>query len=195
MPDSPRTPHPLPAIVGAAVLLSSTALTIPAEGFASRPYWDPAHIRTYCIGETKNVQERTYSKQECEILLEQRMASDYAPAIERCAPAVRADRRVKIFAALLDAAYNAGAGAVCASPMVKQIRLGNLIAGCGDVFHHAGGFYGWRDTAHYRGPPHPAAAMLRAGWAWTGKEWVKRLGGLVTRRDSEARLCYQGAVA
>lgn len=172
--------------VGSAVLLATSALTATSEGFASRPYWDPAHIRTYCFGETTHVQERRYSQGECEILLEQRMARDYAPAIERCAPAIVNDRRVKIFAALLDASYNAGTGAVCSSPMVARIRASDLAGGCA-------AFEGWRDTATYRGPREPAQAMLAHGWTWNGSRWRKRLPGLVTRRRREAQLCMEGA--
>lgn len=183
-----RAPAIAGGVVGAAVLLASTALTIPSEGFASRPYWDPAHIRTYCNGETKNVQERTYSKGECEILLKQRLARDYAPAIERCAPTIANDRRLKIFAALLDASYNAGTAAVCSSPMVAAIRAGELAGGCN-------AFRGWFTTARYRGKPEPAAAMRAHGWTWSGGAWRKQLPGLVTRRKREARLCIEGALA
>lgn len=181
--------------VGLAVLLATSSLTVPSEGFAAKPYWDPAHIRSYCMGETQHVQERTYSKAECEILLEQRMGRDYAPAIERCAPAIDNTRRVKIFAALLDAAYNAGTGAVCKSPMVARIRAGDFMGACGSPTRKVGGFYGWFTTARYRGKPMPAAAMIRSGWHWNGKAWVKQLAGLVARRDREAKLCMQGATA
>lgn len=183
--------------VGAAVLLATTVLTAPSEGLKLKPYWDPAHIRTVCLGETKGVQERAYSKAECEILLERRMAADYAPAVERCAPKVANDRRVKIFAALLDAAYNAGTGAMCASPMVAKIGAGELVAACGafTARYRAGPLltHGWYVTARYRGRPQPASAMLHAGWHWTGRSWIKELAGLVARRAKEATLCLQGA--
>jgi lysozyme len=195
----PKTPPKAPAFVAAAVLLATTALTIPSEGTRLRPYWDPAHIRTVCNGETKGVQERAYSAAECQILLEQRMARDYAPAIERCAPQVANDRRLKIFAALLDASYNAGTAAVCSSPMVARIKAGDLAGACGAFTAkiRVGPIVadGWFVTARYRGKPQPAHAMSRAGWHWTGKSWIKQLGGLVTRRGKEARLCLQGATA
>lgn len=169
-PTAPATKRRA-AIAGAAVLLATTALTVQSEGFAAKPYWDPAHIRTYCFGETEHVQERAHSKSECEILLEHRMAADYAPPLERCLPQLVDERRVKVFAAFLDAAYNAGPGAVCSSRMAASIRADRWGAACA-------GFYGWRATATDRR---------------TGRR--VQLKGLELRREREAMLCFQGVEA
>jgi lysozyme len=168
--SSPRTPPKGAAIAAAAVLLATTVLTVPSEGFAPKPYWDPAHIRTYCMGETTHVQERTYSKAECEILLEQRMARDYAPPLERCAPQLVDERRVKIFAAFLDAAYNAGVAAVCKSRMARTLRAG------ADLRSVCRQFDGWFTTALNRK---------------TGQRI--QLRGLEIRRRKEMALCLEGA--
>lgn len=163
-----RTPLKGPAIAGVAVLLATTLLTAPGEGLKTKPYWDPAHIRSYCFGETTHVVERTYTKQECEILLEQRMAKDYAPPLERCLPELVNERRVKVFAAFLDAAYNAGPAGVCSSRMARSVHAGQWAAVCP-------GFYGWRATATDRR---------------TGKRFPLR--GLENRRVKEAALCQAG---
>jgi lysozyme len=162
------SPGDVGAISAAAALLAATALTAPSEGYRARPYWDPAHIRSYCFGETERVVERTYSKGECSILLEHRLAADYAPALERCLPELVDEKRAKIFAAFLDAAYNAGAGAVCRSRMAVAVRAHQWAGGCR-------GFYGWRATATDRR---------------TGKR--TQLKGLELRREREAALCLAG---
>jgi lysozyme len=159
-----------PAIAAAAVLIAAAALTIPSEGVATKPYWDPAHIRTYCIGETKHVVERTYGRPECEALLEHRLATDYAPPLERCVPQVVNERRVKIFAAFLDAAYNAGVAAVCKSRMARALRAG------GELGHVCRLFDGWYATALNRR---------------TGQRI--QLRGLEIRRRKEMALCLEGA--
>jgi GH24 family phage-related lysozyme (muramidase) len=75
-----------------------------------------------------------------------------------------------MFAAFLDAAYNAGPGGVCNSRMARSVHAGHLIQACD-------GFYGWRTTARNR----------RTG------ERIQ-LPGLVSRREQEARLCMEGAL-
>lgn len=160
-----RTPPKAPAIAAAAVLLAATMLTAPSEGLKLKPYWDPAHIRSVCFGETQGVRERSYSRPECEAMLEQRMTRDYAAPVERCLPELADDRRLGAFAAFIDAAYNAGAGAVCSSRMARSVHAGRWDEACA-------GFYGWRATALDRR---------------TGKRI--QLKGLETRRAKEAALC------
>lgn len=175
MTDAPRpssSPAKGAAIAAAAVLLATTALTATSEGFASKPYWDPAHIRTYCFGETTRVEERDHTRAECEILLEQRMGRDYAPALERCAPKLNDARRVKIFAAFLDAAYNAGVAAVCKSRMTRALNAGLELGSVCRLFD------GWYTTALNRR---------------TGQRI--QLRGLEIRRRKEMALCLEGAAA
>jgi lysozyme len=162
-------------------------LTRSSEGERLRPYRDPANIVTWCYGETQGRPQARYTSDQCAALLDQRLARDYAPKIVGCMPELADQRRVKVFAALLDAAYNAGPGAVCSSPMKAYVRAGQFSAACA-------AFYDWFTTARYRGKPQPAAAMIRSGWQWDGRAWRKTLPGLVTRRSKEARLCMDGAV-
>lgn len=132
------------------------------EGERSRAYYDPAHVPTYCIGETQNVDwNRVYSSSECADLLRKRLAHDYAPAVLRCAPRLAAEP-IRLFEAAIDASYNAGPGAFCHSPMAAAFRAGQWRQGC-----HA--FSGWRVTAKGNVLP-----------------------GLVTRRKGEELLCLSG---
>lgn len=177
MPDSPP-PAPRPdsgsgakkaALIAAAVLVIAP-ITASQEGLVTKARPDPAHIPTYCYGETQNVDpERIYTKSECMGLLRKRLARDYAPKILACVPQLQ-ERSVYVFAALVDASYNAGPVAVCKSPMAIRIRAGDWLGGC-----HA--FVGWYTTARDRK---------------TGVR--KSLPGLVKRRrDVEAPLCVKGA--
>lgn len=151
----------------AAACLVAAPLATNWEGYAARVYNDPAHIPTYCYGETTNVDpSRIYSKSMCADLLRTRMAQDYAPRVARCAPGIVGNRFV--FGALIDASYNAGWAAVCKSRMVASINAGQLRAGCE-------GFAGWYVTARDRR---------------TGQRI--QLKGLVSRRLDERAVCLRG---
>jgi lysozyme len=145
--------------IAAAVLLAAP-ITASFEGLRTKPYLDPANIPTVCYGETE-LAMRVYSADECGQMLRARLAKDYAPHILDCLPQV-ADRP-KVFAALLDASYNAGWAAVCKSRMVDAFRSGN--DGCAL-------FEGWYVTTRNR----------KTGVRVT-------LPGLVRRRKAEAALC------
>jgi GH24 family phage-related lysozyme (muramidase) len=106
------------------------------------------------------------------VLLEHRMARDYAPPLERCVPQVVNERRVKIFAAFLDAAYNAGTAAVCKSRMARALRAGVELGQVCRLFD------GWYTTALNRR---------------TGQRI--QLRGLELRRRAEMKLCLEGAAA
>jgi lysozyme len=157
------------AALCAAAALVCLPLTQASEGLRLKPYRDPAHILTVCYGETQGIDPaKIYSSDECATKLRKRLAQDYAPAILECLPMLNDERRIKVFGALLDAAYNAGSAAVCSSRMARSIRVGDWRGACN-------GFSGWYTTALNRK---------------TG-ERIK-LKGLVIRRDKEAALCMQG---
>lgn len=161
----------------AASMAAAIALAVPVaaalgerwEGYAARPYLDPAKIKTGCFGETEDpayLEDRIYSRTECGVQLRRRLARDYAPRILACLPEI-ADKPV-VFGALLDASYNAGPSAVCSSSMARLIRANR-----------------WR----------PACAAL-PGWYVTARNrrtGVRvQLAGLVNRRKDEARVCLSG---
>lgn len=162
-------PSTVAALCAAAAVIC-LPLTRTSEGEKLRPYRDPAHIVTWCYGETQGRPRDHYTSAECGALLQQHLASSYAPAIAACLPQVASERHIKMFAAFLDAAYNAGPGAACRSRMARSIRSGDLPAGCN-------GFYGWRTTVTDRR---------------TGRHL--QLQGLELRRVKEARLCAAGLV-
>jgi lysozyme len=168
-PPKPATKAATVAALCAAAAVVCLPLTQSSEGLKNRAYLDPAHILTVCYGETKGVDPaRIYSNDECAAKLRHRLANDYAPRIAECLPQVATERRIKVFGALLDAAYNAGPAAVCKSRMARSIRAGQWAQACN-------GFLGWYTTARNRK---------------TGQRIALR--GLVIRRQKEAALCRQG---
>lgn len=154
----------LGVVIAAAVAIAAP-FTAPREGLATKPYYDPAHIQTVCYGETERTM-RTYTQGECLALLEDRQASDYAPAIARCVPGFADERHRYAFAASIDAAYNAGIAAFCGSRMARAFNTGNWRGGCNL-------FLGWYATARIHGRPTP-------------------LKGLQRRREAERALCLKG---
>jgi lysozyme len=162
------TPNQAAGGIGALCVAAAAAclsLTQSSEGLRNKPYLDPAHILTVCYGETQGIdQAKIYSNDECAIRLRKRLAEDYAPRIIACLPELT-ERRINVFGALLDAAYNAGPVAVCNSRMARSIHAGDWAGACN-------GFYGWYATARDRR---------------TGKRI--QLKGLEIRRQKEAALC------
>lgn len=167
-------------LTAAALCAAAAAICLPltttSEGLRNKPYLDPAHILTVCYGETQGIDPaKIYSNDECAVRLRQRLGQDYAPRILACLPELNDPRRLKVFGALLDAAYNAGpgdprkpaSGGVCNSRMARSIHAGDWAGACN-------GFYGWYTTARNR------------------KTGVRiKLNGLVIRRGKEAALCSQ----
>ena len=165
-----RKPGNRPVVI--AVIAAAVAVAAPVathfEGFAPKPYLDPAAIRTVCYGETENVEQRIYSKEECATRLRGRMARDYAPKLLACVPAFNDPARRHQFGALLDASYNAGPAAACRSPMAKAFNAGRWAEGCR-------AFTGWYVTAKNR------------------KTGVRvKLRGLERRREAERAVCLTG---
>lgn len=128
------------AAIALAVPIAA-ALAMQFEGWLPKAKPDPAGIPTYCYGETQLIHydpSRIYDQNECAALLRKRLATSYAPLILKCVPSLTGHQYP--FGALLDASYNAGAGAACKSPMAQEFRSGQWQAGC----NH---FPGWRVTA------------------------------------------------
>lgn len=169
---APSRSKEIGAAIAAAVLIAAP-LAMKFEGYRSKVYRDPAHILTYCYGETQGPIDpaRIYSKDECATKLRARMAKDYAPKIAQCLPAVATVEKKYIFGALLDASYNAGPDAVCKSRMARAIKAGQWSLACD-------GFNNWYTSALNRK---------------TGVRVVFK--GLVLRRSAEAQVCRMNFVS
>lgn len=127
----------------AAACVVAVPVTTSFEGVVLHPYRDPAHILTWCIGETQGKPELVYTRSQCGEMLRTRMLRDYAPQVIACVPGLVAPERRHVFAALIDASYNAGAKAVCHSPMAIAARAGQWAEACSR-------FSGWYTSAKDR---------------------------------------------
>lgn len=179
-PVPPRLPQPAPGrgrIVAAcaAAAVVCAPLTGSFEGFVPKAKPDPVGISTGCFGERVDQSDldpsRIYTRSECTDRLRYRLAHEYGPKLAACLPELTEPKRIKIFAAFLDASYNAGPVAVCNSRMARSVHAGQLGAACD-------GFFGWYATARDRR---------------TGQRI--RLRGLELRRQKEAALCADGVIA
>lgn len=148
------------AIAAACVVVAP--FTASFEGEVKHPYRDPAGILTWCYGQTQGKPELVYTHSQCGDMLRKDLTTKYAPKVIACMPQLQAVERRNMFAALIDASYNAGPGAVCKSRMAIAVRAGRWVAACN-------AFPGWYVTARGR-----------------------RFPGLVRRRLAEKALCLRG---
>ena len=165
----------LPAATFAAVISATTVFTPVWEGkdlVAKKDMIGTGHPMTYCYGQTDEfgaVKAGTrFTTKQCDEFLAKSLPK-YLNPIVQCVTAE--ELPVKVWAALADAAYNAGPGRVCKSPMVAKINAGDVTAAC-NAFD---------------------------GWIVTSDHVVRR--GLVARRagekhgdhrKSERALCLEG---
>lgn len=126
------------AAAGSAAVIAATVAFLPAwEGtdyVAKRDRIGTGHPITWCHGET-TVDDPTvkvgqrFTKQQCDESLKKKLPK----YLNEVGPCVHVPVPVKSMAALLDAAWNAGSGRVCHSPMVARINAGNVRGAC-DAF-------------------------------------------------------------
>ena len=160
-----KTSHKAGTAGVGAILLAATFI-MPWEGLWTTAQVDTigtGHPVTYCYGETTEAGPvhagQKFTPKECSDLLKQSLPKywdEIAPCIHNALPD-------KVKASLISAAYNAGSGAVCKSPMVAKMNAGDVKGGC-DAF--------------------PAWYVHASG---------KLVKGLQNRRKGEEKLCLEGA--
>lgn len=162
---------------GAAAVIAATVAFLPSwEGMdkvAKRDMIGTGHPITYCYGQTDEFGDvkvgTRFTKMQCDAKLAESLPRYFA-RIDKC---IKVPLPVKSVAALLDASYNAGAGAVCRSPMLAEMNAGSVRAGC-DAFRD------WRTTTKNNG--------VRR----TVKGLIARRTGIGDGRQSERDLCLEG---
>lgn len=133
-PQSSRTRR---ATAAAAI---AVAIAAPAEGLRHYVYADPVGIPTYCFGETKDVENRFHSTEECMELLNLHMV-DAVDAVERCVPGLPP----QVLGAFASAVYNVGPKIACdlvGSTAARYLHDGKLIDACNQLprWNRAAGF-------------------------------------------------------
>jgi lysozyme len=157
------------AVGGAAAVIACCVPTLQIwEGMDKTARVDPigtGHPVTYCYGQTAEFGRvkagTTFTTAQCNDLLAKSLP-DYLAKIEPC---ITRPIPTKSEAALLDAAYNAGPVAICHSPMVARMNVGDIRGGCN-------AFSGWYVRASGR-----------------------VVQGLINRRNGERKLCLEGLTA
>lgn len=113
-----------------AALLAAMALAVPltekVEGRVNDPYWDIAHVRTVCYGETRGIEERHHSNAECTAMLGKSLRR-YGADVQACLPPTTP---IPTLAAFSVFAYNVGAPNACASSAARKVRAGDIRGGC-----------------------------------------------------------------
>lgn len=172
-----RKPTRKGVVIGATMMAAITGVMVTftpqwegMDKIARRDRWGTGHPVTYCYGETGgNVKPGTrFTKVDCDPILRASLPK-YINGIAACATRMFP---VKIWAALGDAAYNAGVHAVCYSPMLARMNQGDYVEGCR-------AFSGWRVTGNRQVLPGLIARRGRVG--------------IHEARKSEMELCLEGA--
>ena len=127
--------------LAAGVALAAALFVMPWEGLYTKPYRDIVGVVTVCYGETENVQNRQYSKQECRDLLAQKLPRYYAEISSCWGPFVEAKLTDNMRVAFTSGAYNFGSGAFCNSSMVRALKAGDFRGACHALrlYNRAGG--------------------------------------------------------
>jgi len=130
-------PKPKAMMIAAAVAVSAP-MAIHFEGTVLHPYRDMGGYESVCNGE-RYVAMHDYTKAACLEMLKQDQAQVYAPEVYACSPEI-ADNPYFLGPAI-DAAWNAGAGGWCKSPMAAKFKSRDNVGACE-------AFKDWRSTVH-----------------------------------------------
>lgn len=117
-----------PLLAGAALALA-TSMIAGFEGLVLRPYRDPVGILTVCYGHTgADIQQRRYSKAECEALLRADIEK-HADALACITPPLSESQKV----AFVSFAYNVGKTKFCNSTLAKKANAGDMAGACAEL--------------------------------------------------------------
>lgn len=184
-----KTSHKVGGAVSAAALLgASMYAAIINQNVTFTPTWEgmdkvarfdkigTGHPLTWCYGQTpadaSGVKPgQKFTKAECDVQIAKSLPK-YLGGVVSCyrGPLDPKSIPVKVWTALTDAAYNAGNGAVCKSPMMARLNAGDLPGACN-------AFTGWYVRS---------AGVVRPGLI------ARRSGRPGDARKSERDLCREG---
>lgn len=161
---------PNKVIIGAAAgsLAAAIALATPNiqkwEGLRLDPYFDIAGVPTVCWGETLNVENRRYTREECDAMLAKSIERHARP-IMACLPE---SAPIHVKAAFVSFGYNVGVTAACNSSAARHARNGNYRAACDAMMM-------WTKVRSFGGQ-------------------LVESQGLRNRREDERRICLVGTL-
>lgn len=122
--------------VGAGVLALAAGLVTAWEGYRPTPYQDVIGVLTVCYGHAGATPGKTYTKAECDALMQGDLAQADA-TVRKCIPPTAP----QIEAALVDATYNIGPRVVCGSTIHRRALAGDWKGVCDGLlaWKYAGG--------------------------------------------------------
>lgn len=117
-------------VVGSVGVIGSAGFIGYWEGMETSPYKDIGGVWTVCYGET-NVQMREYTKEECQEMLQERVAEFYHAVDVK----VSYDIPLSTQIAFTSFAYNVGLGAFGNSTLLRKANSGDLVGACDQLEH------------------------------------------------------------
>lgn len=99
------------------------------EGLETKPYYDIGGVLTVCYGETQGVEDREYTRKQCEQMLNVRVQDFHNQVMQR----VKVDMPITMQAAVTSFAYNVGINAFTNSTMLRKINAGSLNSACDEL--------------------------------------------------------------
>lgn len=123
------TQKSLVSIVGVAAAGALCVLVPKYEGTKFNPYIDPVGIKTVCTGSITNVEDRTYTPDECSERLDGELASHADGAMNCLTKPTTPGQRV----AYVSLTFNIGVTAFCRSTLVRMHNQGAGVAACAEL--------------------------------------------------------------
>jgi lysozyme len=117
------------ALASLAAIAIATPLIGTWEGLETKPYKDIGGIITVCYGETENIENRAYTKKECDEMLEKRVPDYYHSAMKH----VKVDIPITMAASITSFNYNIGPGNFSKSTMLKKINAKDFWGACEEL--------------------------------------------------------------
>lgn len=132
------TRHATAIVISAVMGIGHTELSasgyedlVESEALVLTPYLDSGGVLTVCYGETQNIENRTYTPNECADMLINRVEGDFVPLILNC---TRADVWYSLGQptrdSVIEFTYNVGGGNYCRGSVSKRLNAGRGIAAC-----------------------------------------------------------------
>lgn len=116
-------------IVGVAAAATLFAFVPAKEGTRYVPYYDAAGVYTVCNGSTKNVENRTYTPEECGEKLADELANHAEGALKCLTKPTTPGQRI----AYVSLAFNIGTTAFCRSSVVRYHNAGDMVRACASI--------------------------------------------------------------
>ena len=119
------------ALAGAtAATLAVGAIATPFiggwEGLETKPYYDIGGVLTVCYGETEGVENRTYTEEQCRVILQNRVNEFHSEVMDK----IEREIPITMQAAVTSFAYNVGIGAFSRSTLLRKLNAGDLHGAC-----------------------------------------------------------------